>query len=1307
MLILSPEMEAYGNTLMTGLSQAISIASEARSRGLDPSMAVEIPIASDLADRVEVLVGIKGVAARIRELEAQMSREEAALKIGDDFVAKMFGEKNNDEILDHSIRTAMALLTEGVVSAPTEGIAKVGLGKNDDGSQYLMIYYAGPIRSAGGTAQALSVLVGDYVRAKLGIGQYHPRQDEVERYIEEIRQYNTIMNLQYLPSEAEIRLIVENCPVCIDGEATEKEEVSGHRNLPRVETNAVRGGMALVLAEGIAGKARKLKSKVEKMNMAGWDWLDKLIAGAGKPSAESEDHAPGIKPLDKYLRDLIGGRPVFSYPMRKGGFRLRYGRSRNTGFATAGFNPATLYLLGGFLAVGTQMKLERPGKACGVVSVDSIEGPTVRLKGGEVLRVDDEKTALSLENKVERILDVGEILIAYGDFLENNHPLVPAGYCEEWWLLEQKPGTKSPQDESEALALARAGGYLYPAYTWYWDDISVDQIRLLADTVSGAGKIEDDVLVIPLESNVKEALEILLLPHKVSAGTLRIRMYLAFIAGLGLDEHLKKRETWNTVPADASQLDLVMHVSGLRLRSRSGIRIGGRMGRPGKSKPRKMSPPPHALFPLGESGGARRSFQEASSHTEESDAHATEIDFQKEGGVIEIEVGRRRCPGCGGITYLNRCQKCQTHTVPIYTCPKCGHELATDRCPNCDVPATCSQRIALNVKAEYAQAMERLGIKKDSIALVKGVKGVISREKTVEAMEKGILRALQDIYVFKDGTTRFDMIDLPLTHIRPDEVRVPVERMRELGYVRDINGYDLQNGTQIIELHPQDILLSDSCADYMIKIARFIDDELTKIYGLPAFYNVKTRDDLVGHLMIGLAPHTSAGVLARIVGFTRANVGYAHPFFHAAKRRNCFFGDTEIEVSNGKSWAHLPIRKFVMENFDISQPGIDRLGTYYSDPVRPYYTRTVDTTGTMHLRKITSVSIHRAPANLIRFTTSRNRQLTVTPDHAMLVWDVQYLRKIKAMEVKAGDAVPVYEGGVVITDRIVNVETVASLEDRVYCLTVADDHTLVANGIFTGQCDGDEDCVMLLMDGLLNFSRSFLPQNRGGTMDAPLVLTSRIDPAEIDKEALNVDVGKGYPLELYVAGLNYAKAKDVEPLIDRVERRIGTPQQLEGFFFTHDTSDISSGPLESTYTQLKSMAEKLEAELDLAEKIRAVDADDVAERVLNTHFIRDLMGNLSAFSKQKFRCTKCNTSYRRMPLAGKCTKFKGKGFCNGNIIPTVHEGSVKKYLEVSRAMVKKYKVSEYCRQRVEVIDLAIESTFGEEKQEQLGLADFM
>ncbi|MFA5221436.1 MAG: DNA-directed DNA polymerase II large subunit [Methanoregula sp.] len=1302
MLKLSPDMEAYGNSLMEGLNHAIAIAHEARQKGIDPSMEVEIPIASDLADRVEALLGIKGVAARIRELESQMSREEVALRIGDDFVARRFGEKNNSEILDHSIRTAMALLTEGVVAAPTEGIAKIDTGKNDDGSQYLAIFYAGPIRSAGGTAQAMSVLVGDYVRTQLGINRYIPRQEEVERYIEEIRQYNTIMNLQYLPSEAEIRLIVQNCPVCIDGEATEKEEVSGHRNLERVETNAVRGGMALVLAEGIAGKARKLKSKVEKMKMEGWDWLDKLIAGAAK--TDTEDHTPGIKPIDKYLRDLIGGRPVFAYPMRKGGFRLRYGRSRNTGFAAAGLHPATLHILGDFLAVGTQMKTERPGKACGVVPVDSIEGPTIRLTNGDMLRVDDVGTARLLIPRIEKIIDVGEILISYGDFLENNHPLVPVGYCDEWWRLDG--GTKTPENEEEALAFARTGGYLHPDYTWFWDDITADQICALSEVVSATGKIEDDVLSFPNDKTIKVILEELLLPHKVREGHIQIRNYRVFIACLGLDEHLHRRDATDDIPGNGS-LALVMHLSGLRMRSRSGTRIGGRMGRPGKSKPRKMNPPPHGLFPLGESGGSRRSFQSASNHLEDADATATEIDFQKEGGVIEIEVGRRRCTSCNEITYLNRCAACGAHTIPINTCPKCGHELTTERCPNCNVPATCSQRISLNVKGEYAKAMERLGLRPDSIALVKGVKGVISRERTVEAMEKGILRAVQDIFVFKDGTTRFDMIDLPLTHIRPDEVKVSVEKLRSLGYVKDTFGYDLQNGKQVLELRPQDLLISDSCADYMIKVAQFIDDLLTKLYGLPPFYQIKTRDDLIGHLVIGLAPHTSAGVLARIVGFTSANVGYAHPFFHAAKRRNCFYGDTVIEINDGQQWKHMPIRTFVLENFDISRPELDRLGTYYSDPAHPSFTRSVDTGGILHIRKITSVSIHRAPKTLIRFVTGRGREVVVTPEHAMLVWETGYLRKCMAMEVKAGDAVPVFEGMCMITDRIATAEIVPAPEDCVYCVTVADDHTLAANGIFTGQCDGDEDCIMLLLDGLLNFSRSFLPQTRGGSMDAPLVLTSRIDPAEIDKEALNVDVGSSYPIELYEAALTYAKAKDVEQLIDRVERRIGTPAQLEGFHYTHDTSDISAGPLESMYTQLKSMTEKLEAELVLAEKIRAVDEDDVAERVLTTHFIRDLMGNLSAFSKQKFRCTKCNTSYRRMPLAGKCTKFKGKGICNGNIIPTVHEGSVKKYLEMSRNICRKYKVSEYTKQRVEVLDLAINSTFGEEKQQQLGLADFM
>jgi DNA polymerase II large subunit len=249
------------------------------------------------------------------------------------------------------------MLTEGVVAAPIEGIARVELGKNDDQTDYLQIFYSGPIRSAGGTAQALSVLVADYVRHAVGIGRYVPRDDEVERYVEEIPLYKTLVNLQYTPPADDIRTIVTNCPICINGEATEKEEVSGYRNLERVKTNAVRGGMALVLAEGLAQKAPKVKKYVSQLGLDGWGWLDEIIhvnvsEEGGEEGSKISKRRGGestIAPSWKYMEDIIAGRPVFSHPSRKGGFRLRYGRARNTGFASAGINPATMVVLGEFL----------------------------------------------------------------------------------------------------------------------------------------------------------------------------------------------------------------------------------------------------------------------------------------------------------------------------------------------------------------------------------------------------------------------------------------------------------------------------------------------------------------------------------------------------------------------------------------------------------------------------------------------------------------------------------------------------------------------------------------------------------------------------------------------------------------------------------------------------------------------------------------------------------------------------------------------------------------------------------------------
>ncbi|MEF8774434.1 MAG: DNA polymerase II large subunit, partial [Halobacteriales archaeon] len=393
----------YFDELESELDAAMAVAETARERGGDPEPTVEIPVAVDMADRVENLLGISGVAERVRELEAEGTREEAALALVEDFVDGTVGDFDSRAgKIEGAVRTAVALLTEGVVAAPIEGIDRVELLTNDDGTEFVNVYYAGPIRSAGGTAQALSVLVADYARALLDVDEYRPRDAEVGRYAEEVELYDQDTGLQYSPSETETRFIAEHMPIMLDGEATGDEEVSGHRDLERVDSNAPRGGMCLVLAEGIALKAPKIQRYTRDIDAVDWPWLQDLIDGTYDDGAEAadeedaddadeadtdapagDDGPPRVDPSKKYLRDLIAGRPVLSHPSEAGGFRLRYGRARNHGFATAGVHPATMHLVDDFLATGTQIKTERPGKAAGVVPVDSIEGPTVRLANGE------------------------------------------------------------------------------------------------------------------------------------------------------------------------------------------------------------------------------------------------------------------------------------------------------------------------------------------------------------------------------------------------------------------------------------------------------------------------------------------------------------------------------------------------------------------------------------------------------------------------------------------------------------------------------------------------------------------------------------------------------------------------------------------------------------------------------------------------------------------------------------------------------------------------------------------------------------
>jgi len=451
----------------------------------------------------------------------------------------------------------------------------------------------------------------------------------------------------------------------------------------------------------------------------------------------------------------------------------------------------------------------------------------------------------------------------------------------------------------------------------------------------------------------------------------------------------------------------------------------------------------------------------------------------------------------------------------------------------CKADGVSYQRQAVNFKQLLDEACAFLALPIPK--LFKGVKGLINEDKTPEIIEKGVLRAKYDLSVYKDGTLRFDATNAPLTHFKPGEIGVSVERLKGLGYDCDMFGTPLNNPNQICELNIQDVVIPRSAGEYFLQIAGFIDELLSKVYKLPIFYNVKKPDDLIGHLILGLAPHTCVSILGRIVGFTDVNVCYAHPIWHSAKRRDC---------------------------------------------------------------------------------------------------------------------------------------------------------------------DGDEDTVMLALDTLLNFSRRYLPAQIGGIMDAPLLLIPFVNTNEVQRQAHDFDVDNAYPLEFYERTLARAEAKQVGAAMDLVSHRLGTEAQFESFSFTVPVSNINIGNANSSYKQFKSMIEKLNMQLELGNRIDAVDVRRVALKVLTTHFLRDIAGNLRAFSTQAFRCKSCNKRFRRLPLRGKCL------FCGGPLTLTVYRGGIEKYLDAAQHLIDKYQLPNYYTQRISLIRDEIISMFDNKKAKQVRLTEF-
>ncbi len=854
----------YHQDILKNVYQNYQHALKARRRGIDAADIVEPKIAYDLADRVAKMHEI-GIADRLRALLATTTKEKAALKIAEEIAAGEYGSGDLKTRLDNAVRVSLAVVTEGVTVAPLQGISDVTIKNNTDGSQYLSVSFAGPIRSAGGTEAALTMLIADHARKVAGLAKYvaNSFDDETGRFVEELRIYEReVMGFQFKVLDEDVVNCISNIPVELDGVGTDPVEVVGHKGMRRIATDRVRGGTLRVMNDGLIGRSRKLLKLVETLKLDGWGWLKDLKGAIQTGDDDAAHHR---------MSEVITGRPVLSMAKKIGGFRLRYGRCYNTGFATVGIHPALPALLNYAIVVGTQIKMDVPGKASTIALVDTLEAPIVRLDDGRVMPVPTVEQAERIRPRVTKILYLGDMLISYGDFLENNAQLPPASYVEEIWAQQLKSKLAAmPVDANrerliqlaenpliapsvgEAFDISKLGLPLHPKYSFYWDTVSLDEALYLKDRLNG------DMLN---DARLKDILERLGVAHSTANDRIRLDDSEQAIS-LG-------RLLGGPVVEAKDTIEFVSKSSGLLVMPKFASTIAVRVGRPEKAAERKMKPPVHVLFPVGPKGGATRDILKAC----KEDSFYTEI-------------ANRYCDNCKVPSLGTHCRACGASTMLRNLCIQCRGEVEEgEKCARCGKEGRTYSSANYPLKVAIEQARKKLGVVPEEP--FKGVKSLMSRHRSAEPLEKGILRQKHGLHAFKDGTIRFDATNEPLTHFKPSWISISIEKLRELGYTRDYLGKKLASPDQIVELMMQDVIIPRDSAYHLVNTAKFIDEELEKIYELEPFYNMSCVDDLVGHLVVGLAPHTSVGIMGRIIGFTDSQVCLASPVWHSAKRRDC------------------------------------------------------------------------------------------------------------------------------------------------------------------------------------------------------------------------------------------------------------------------------------------------------------------------------------------------------------------------------------------------------------------------------------
>jgi DNA polymerase II large subunit len=840
--IPSEDTDKSDHYLENIISEYLDVAQRARSKGIDPSKQFETKILNDPRDRFQELTNISNISNFINEF--QKSDILNVFNTVKNFVKGKYGfYVESEDSINTALRLAMSVLTNACDTKVTS-FMYITIKEDERKNKYFDVKINDSYRLISSYKLFIALLLVEEIRKA-----YHYERRPDQKVIEalDILQKAVYLSNTLSYNENEILLtkyVIEKLSFTI----------SFRSNNPDVNSESAQSAYYLrnlikFVNKVFGNRIRKNIAIIEKLNLDSWVWLKDLITYDVNDRRNSHYNIVLCNPSE-------------------GGFQLRVGEAQNTFRNFVGIHPSIFEIFSDFMYEGCNAIISIGNNklaTCKLVSVNSLTPPVVKLSSGSTKRLDNITITHQIKQKIEKILSFGDILIPIQVLPASIRKSIMESYTDQLWLNDilQKINintTLESERPTNSIVKLTDGGLFFNFTIKELVDIS-QQLRIPLHNAANLewnriNARELDVLyeqiTTPLFSNERimaSDLNILLNKLGIEYESTNKGLIISEEYAYLLSKILKKKPN---IDENKSIYTLLKEISGIDIFPK--IYVG--LSIPQKVKTKRFENEFHGILPAIQ--------------TDTSGRHYDIVSFCKSGKKIVSPV--YFCEVCSKYIPYSKCPLCNNECKESFYCEQCGRINKYNICSVCGSVTKDTGPIEYNWDEFLIKASSNT--RTQPYAPLIGLNYETGFE-SIERLEKAILRQKHNIKVSIDGVTKFYIRNLPLKFFKANQISVDKDILLKLGYHEDIFGNELKSNDQILSIKPQDVIISYKLADQLRRVADFIDETLTSLYQQEAFFQIKSIDDLIGHLIVGIPQNNECGIVGRIIGFTNLDACFS------------------------------------------------------------------------------------------------------------------------------------------------------------------------------------------------------------------------------------------------------------------------------------------------------------------------------------------------------------------------------------------------------------------------------------------------